>query len=265
MGMEVGAKLGNMNEAWWCPAGHVPGEEWEDGSPLYRILLAERTLPGTMMVNEDGQRFCNESGNYVDLGKTFREFDPHEYDYANLPAYVVFDDSARERYALLTVMPDQDDPEWLVSAETLEELAEKKGIDPEGLREQVDRFNEYAREGADPEYHRGESAHDRRTGDGETDHPNLGPLDEPPFYAIDVHAGSLGTKGGLVTTPQAEVVDLDEDPIPGLYAASNSTAHVMGIGYAGGGGTVGPNVVFGSLAGESAAERVLDRTAAKNR
>lgn len=253
MGMEVGAKLGNMNEAWWCPAGHVPGEEWEDGSPLYRILLAERTLPGTMMVNEDGERFCNESGNYVDLGKTFREFDPHEYEYRNLPAYVIFDQSARDQYAMLTVMPHQDDPQWLTSAETLEGLADAMGIDPDGLRHTVDRFNDHAREGEDPDFRRGESAHDRITGDSAADHPNLGPLDEPPYYAIEVHAGSLGTKGGLVTDTDARVLDVDEDPIPGLYAASNSTAHVMGIGYAGGGGTLGPNVVFGHIAGEEAA------------
>jgi len=258
MGMDVGAKLGNMNEAWWCPAGRVPGEEWEDGSPLYRILLAERTLPGTVMVNEDGERFCNESGNYVDLGKTFREFDPYEYDYANLPAYVIFDNSAREQYAMLTVMPGQDDPEWLTSADTLWELARKKGIDPDGLTAQIERFNDNARDGVDPEYHRGESAHDTMTGDREADHPNLGPVDDPPYYAIDVYAGSIGTKGGLVTTPDGEVVDVDEEPISGLFAASNSTAHVMGIGYAGGGGTIGPNVVFGYLAGISAADNALD-------
>lgn len=262
MGMDVGAKLGNMNEAWWCPAGRVPGEEWDDGSPLYRILLAERTLPGTVMVNEDGERFCNESGNYVDLGKTFREFDPHEYDYANLPAYVVFDSSAREQYALLTVMPHQDDPEWLTSADTLRELAAKKGIDPDGLEAQIEQFNEYASEGVDPEFHRGESAHDTMTGDRDADHPNLGPVDDPPYYAIDVYAGSIGTKGGLVTTPDGAVVDVDEEPIPGLYAASNSTAHVMGIGYAGGGGTIGPNVVFGYLAGIAAADAALDDTVA---
>jgi succinate dehydrogenase/fumarate reductase flavoprotein subunit len=258
MGMEVGAKLGNMNEAWWCPAGRVPGEEWDDGSPLYRILLAERTLPGTVMVNEDGERFCNESGNYVDLGKTFREFDPHEYDYANLPAYVIFDNSAREQYTMLTVSPHQDDPDWLTSADTLRRLAEQKGIDPDGLEAQIEQFNEYARDGVDPEYHRGESAHDTRTGDGEADHPNLGPVDEPPYYAIDVYAGSIGTKGGLVTTPDGQVVDVGEESISGLYAASNSTAHVMGIGYAGGGGTIGPNVVFGYLAGISAADNALE-------
>lgn len=258
MGMEAGAKLGNMNEAWWCPAGHVPGEEWNDGSPLYRILLGERTLPGTIMVNEDGERFCNESGNYVDLGKTFREFDPHEYEYANLPAYVIFDNSAREQYAMLTIMPHHEDPEWLISANTLSALANKKGVDPSGLEEQVKQFNEYARKGVDPDYHRGESAHDQITGDNEANHPNLGPINEPPYYAIDVHAGSLGTKGGLVTTPSGEVINVDEVPISGLYAASNSTAHVMGIGYAGGGGTIGPNVVFGHLAGKSAAENATN-------
>lgn len=56
-----------------------------------------------------------------------------------------------------------------------------------------------------------------------------------------------------MTTVESRVVDHDGDPIPGLYAASNSAAHLMGLGYAGGGATIGPNVVFGAIAGENAA------------
>jgi 3-oxosteroid 1-dehydrogenase len=90
-------------------------------------------------------------------------------------------------------------------------------------------------------------------GDSNADHPTLGPVDEPPFYAFRLLPGSVGTKGGLVTTPGAAVVDVRGDEIPRLYAASNGTAHVMGIGYAGGGATLGPNLVFGYVAGRRAA------------
>ena len=93
-------------------------------------------------------------------------------------------------------------------------------------------------------------------GDPAAPHPNLGPVDRPPFYAYEVYPGVVGTKGGPVTTTRSEVLDLDEDPIPGFYAASNGTAHVMGIGYAGAGGTIGPNVVFGHIAGREAADYI---------
>lgn len=253
MGMDVGAKLGNTNEAWWFPTGRVPGDEWEDGSPLYRMVWGPRTLPGSIMINEAGERFCNEAGNYHDLTKTFHDFDPHEYGYENIPAYAVVDAEYRRNYRILSVSPTDDDPDWLPKADTLEGLAEQLDIDPGAFLETVEQFNEHAREGEDPEFHRGERAYDRFVGDPDAEHPNLGPVDEPPFYAIEIHPGAIGTKGGLVTNPDGRVLGVDESPIDGLYAASNSTAHVMGIGYVGAGATLGPNVVFGYRAGRSAA------------
>jgi succinate dehydrogenase/fumarate reductase flavoprotein subunit len=258
MGVEVGAKLGNMDEAWWFPTARIPGETWPDGSPLYRLTLAERTFPGSIVVNEAGERFCNEAGNYHDLPKAFHAFDPGEYDYTNLPAYAVFDDSYRRRYSVLGVSPADDDPEWLPVADDLRTLAATIGVDPDGLVETVAAFNRYARIGEDPAFGRGRSAHDRQRGDETAAHPTLGPLDDPPYYAVELLPGSVGTKGGLVTDTDAAVLDVRGDRIPGLYAASNCTAHVMGIGYAGGGATLGPNLVFGYVAGARAAARASD-------
>jgi succinate dehydrogenase/fumarate reductase flavoprotein subunit len=251
MGMDVGADLGNMNEAWWFPTGHVPGETWEDGSPLYRMVWG-RTLPGSIMVNREGDRFCNKAGNYHDLGKTFHDFDPEEYGSRNVPAYLVVDDHYRSKYRLLSVGPGDETPDWIVSGETIRHVAEEVGIDPDGLADTVETFNKHARAAKDPEFGRGETAYDRYVGDPDADHPNLAPLDEPPFYAMEVHSGVIGTKGGLVTDPNGTVQDVHGDPIAGLYAASNSTAHVMGMGYAGAGATLGPNVVFGYQAGRNA-------------
>lgn len=251
MGMDVGASLGNTNEAWWFPTGHVPGQTWEDGSPLYSMIWG-RTLPGSIIINEAGERFCNEAGNYHDLTKRFHTFDPQTYDYENIPAYMVVDSTYRENYSLLTVAPGEKAPDWVVVGDTLQELAVELEVNPDGLKETISEFNEHAVEGTDPAFGRGETVYDNFVGDPNTAHPNLAPLDEPPFYAIEVHSGIIGTKGGLVTDPNGAVLGVTGEPITGLYAASNSTAHVMGMGYAGAGATLGPNVVFGYQAGKHA-------------
>jgi succinate dehydrogenase/fumarate reductase flavoprotein subunit len=258
MGMEVGAKLGNTAQAWWFPTTHAPGEAWEDGSPLYRLPVAERTLPGSIMVNERGERFVNEAASYDDIGKALHNVQTGTSNYPNLPAYIVFDNSYRQRYPITVwrVGPEDPDPEWAIRSGTLEGLAEEIDVDTEGLRETVQAFNEHARNHEDPAFGRGESEYDRTFGDERADHPNLGPVDEPPYYAIRVYPGALGTKGGLCTTEEAQVLRVNGDPIEGLYAASNGTAHVMGIGYIGGGVTIGPNVTFGYVAGRSAADEV---------
>lgn len=269
IGMDAGAKIGNMNEAWWFPASRAHGQYWEDGSPLYKMNWG-RTLPGSVFVNGEGERFCNEAGNYHDLTKTFHDFDPERYEPRNVPAYMVVDQRYRDRYQLLAGESDEtvgwrdqrlgggdeslneQTPDELAAGETLRELADVLGVDPDGLEATVERFNEHAREGEDPDFGRGQTTYDNFVGDPDTDHPNLGPLDQPPFYAIEVYSGIIGTKGGLVTRPDGAVLDVHEAPIPGLFAASNSTAHVMGMGYAGAGATLGPNVVFGYQAGRHA-------------
>ena len=86
-----------------------------------------------------------------------------------------------------------------------------------------------------------------------TSEPPLGPLDTPPFYAVRVHSGALGTKGGPRTDGDGRVLDVDGHPIAGLYAAGNVMGSVMGMTYGGAGGTLGPAMVFGYLAGRHAA------------
>jgi succinate dehydrogenase/fumarate reductase flavoprotein subunit len=257
LGMDVGAKLGNLTDAWWYPTAHV-GQHWPDGSPVYRMVWTERAYPGAIMINGRGERFVNESANYHDLARTFHHFDPQAYDYRNLPAYTVFDHDFREQYALfLSLTPDDPDPDWLTVADSLDGLAAAIDVPADRLGDTVDRFNRHARRGEDPDFQRGESAHDRHIGDPDTTDPSLAPLDTPPYYAFEVEPGAIGTKGGLVTTPQGAVVDTTDTPITGLYATSNATSHVMGIGYAGAGATLGPNITFAYLAGQHAATQAL--------
>jgi len=248
MAMDAGADLANLNEAWWCPSIRIEGEEFE-GKPAYRLTRGERSLPGTIMVNRAGKRFVNEAANYNDACKAFHFFDAVEYGYANLPAWIIFDAKYRARYSLMTVMPGDPDPEWLPKAGSLRELAEQVGIDPEGLERTVERFNRYAAEGKDPDFHRGESVYNWYYGDPEHEpNPCLGTIDTPPYYALRVYPGVLGTKGGPVTNAHAQVLDVNGDPIEGLYAAGNAAASMMGPGYPGAGGTLGPALTFGYLA-----------------
>ncbi len=252
MAMEAGAALGNMIEAWWYPAAAIPGEEY-DGRQLARFVGTERTAPHSMMVNRRGERFVDEAANYNDMQKAFYFFDANEFAYRNIPCWVVFDAQYRRRYAVLSCRPGEPDPEWLHVGATLAELAAVAGIDPEGLARTAARFNEFVGKGRDEDFGRGDSAYDRFHGDPSAAHPNLGTVEEGPFYALPVHTGAVGTKGGPIVNEHAQVLDVHDAPIPGLYAAGNVMANPAGPAYFGGGCSIGTGMVWGFLAGEHAA------------
>jgi hypothetical protein len=255
MAMEIGADLGNMTEAWWFPVVADPAESY-DGRPLARLCFAERIAPHTMLVNRRGRRFVNESANYNDMSKAFHTFDPNDYGLANLPCWAVLDGQHRERYALGTSLPGTPDPGWVTRAATPAELAVKVGIDPEGLVAELARFNEFARAGKDPDFGRGESAYDRYLGDRDAPHPNLGTIEKPPFYAVPIHLGALGTKGGPRIDVRGRVLDVRERPIPGLYGAGNVVAGLSGPGYYGAGTTLAIAVTEGFVCGEAIADQL---------
>src|SRR6185312_7775971 len=126
----------------------VPGEEY-DGRPLSRGDFAIRSLPHSIIVNRRGQRFVNEAHNYNDMMKPFFAFEPVSYERPNLPAYLVVDQSFRDKYMLMTLLPGMKTPAFIPQADTLGELARKLGVDAEGLAATVQRFNGFAREGVD--------------------------------------------------------------------------------------------------------------------
>ncbi len=255
MAMSVGADLANMTEAWWCPSLVIPGEEY-DGRPLNRGDFATRSLPHTMIVNRRGVRFVNEAQNYNDLMKPFFSFDPGAYERSNLPAWIILDQQYLDKYALMTHMPGRPAPDWLVSAPTLEALAAKIEVDGAGLRATAARFNELADAGVDSDFRRGESLYDHFYGDPDNKpNPNLGRIEKAPFYAMQVHPGAIGTKGGAKVNPNAQVLDVDGTAIAGLYAAGNVMAGVTGSGYPGAGATIGAGMTFGFLAGRDAAKQ----------
>jgi len=150
-------------------------------------------------------------------------------------------------------MPTDPDPEWLPKADSLRSLAQQVGIDPDGLEAAVQRFNEFARKGKDEDFGRGESAYERWMGDPNAPHPNLGTIEQPPFYALPIHVAAAGTKGGPRTNSRGQVLDVRGQVIPGLYAAGNTMAGISGPGYYGGGGTIGLGMTWGYICGIDAA------------
>jgi 3-oxosteroid 1-dehydrogenase len=137
----------------------------------------------------------------------------------------------------------------LTRAESLDALAAALDIDAAGLKATVERFNRHAREGRDPDYGRGDSEHDRYYADPKVQpNPCLGPLDTAPYYALRCEAGDLDTKGGLLCDEHGRVLTESGNAIPGLYAAGNTSAAVMGDTYPGAGATIGSAMTFAYLA-----------------
>jgi len=253
MVMRIGAGLANMREAWWVPTIDVPVG---DRMAAWQVN-GERTRPHCIMVNKRGLRFTNEAANYNAVGAAFHVIDVSSFDYVNHPAWMVFDRHYLTRYGLAGFRGDGPTPEWIKEAPSIAELAAAIDVPAPALEGTVARWNELSARGEDADFSRGRSAHDRWWGDpslGDGPQATLGPLDTAPFYAVQVYSGVLGTKGGPRTDGNGQVLDVDGRLIAGLYAAGNAMGSVMGMTYGGAGGTLGPALVFGYLAGRHAAE-----------
>ena len=262
MAMRAGASLGNMREAWWLPTADVVDTH---GVPMVWMVSSERARPHCIMVNRSGRRFANEAANYNAFGAAFHQIDVTDFDYVNLPSWMIFDHHYLTKYGIAGYKGQGPTPSWLTTAPSFDALAGLLGMAGDALAATVQRFNTFAARGEDPDFGRGRSAHDTWWGDpaltGQVT-ATLGPLDTPPFYGLQVRSGALGTKGGPRTDVNAQVLDVDGEPIPGLYAAGNVMASVMGMTYGGGGGTLGPAMVFGYLGGRHAALSLAATTTA---
>ncbi|HET7203536.1 MAG TPA: FAD-binding protein [Steroidobacteraceae bacterium] len=255
MAMGAGARLANMSNAWWMMSTLQAIERTRDAQPNYLLCQAERTLPGSILVNRSARRFVNEAVNYNALGPVLHNFDANSHDYPNMPYWLVFDGRFKNKYPVFTSPPKDAAPSWAARADSIEALAERIGLDGRALRDTVDRFNADVRKGHDDEFQRGDTTFDNFWGDQSFEPPfcTLGVIDQPPFYAIKMEAGVLGTAGGPKTNANGQVVDWSDQPIEGLYAAGNTMAQVTAMGYGGAGGTLGPGMTFGFIAGRHAA------------
>ena len=249
--LKLGADTHQMDTGWWSTVMKVPNQEkgW--------LSMVDKSMPGNYTVNKNGERFSNESQNYVsfvdDMFKQYAEGNPCA------PCYMIFDSNFRKNRPcgpLLqgTMQPDSSVPkEWwtpsfLSKADTLEKLAEIVGIDPRGLLKTQAKVNKFSKTGKDLDLKRGDSVYDRYYGDPSvTPNPCLASLDKGPFYCMVLYPGEMGTAGGLVIDVNARVLKADGVAIPGLYACGNCTSALLPK-YPGPGSTLGPAMTFGYLA-----------------
>ena len=251
-GMEVGADVALMEDAWWGPTIPLPRGPW--------FALAERNLPGSIIVNSAGKRFMNEALPYVEA--VHEIYKGEETGVAHVPAWMIIDQRYRNRYLFAGLSPRQAFPgRWykfgtIKKASSLDDLAAEIDVPAEGLRETIERFNGFAATGVDEDFHRGESNYDKYYSDPTVKpNPSLHSIDQGPFYAVKIVPGDLGTKGGLVTDADGRVLRDDGTAITGLYAAGNTAANLAGAVYPAPGVPLGTAMVFASLAVRHAAGR----------
>jgi 3-oxosteroid 1-dehydrogenase len=208
----------------------VPGEEDEEGYPLWRTALSALGQPHTLVVNRTGKRFGNEAF-YRSFYYKIDQIEGSNQSHPNFPCWVIMDSQAREKYPFVSITPDQEWPAGFgVIGDSLEELAGKIGVDAAGLAETVARFNTFAEAGEDPDFGRGSHPWSEwMCGDPfHKPNANLGTLLKAPFYAVELKrmGGTAIPSNGLLTDHHSRVIGWDDKPIGGLYAAGNSVARM---------------------------------------
>jgi 3-oxosteroid 1-dehydrogenase len=240
MAEAVGAELAHMDQANIAPATFTQYEGRRHAQPLY-----ESYVPHCILVNREGKRFVNEGS--PALGAAIDERGPDGKP-KHTPVWRIFDARYSNR---LSAMYAAKDPGFVRTADTIEALAGKIGLDPKTLRATVDRFNGWKAEGIDRDFHRGETAWERYY----TRDRALETVEQPPFHAAPFLYVSLGTKGGPRTDRHCRVLRKDGSVIGGLYCAGIAMAHPIGTKAVGAGTTIGPCLTFGYIAGRAIARR----------
>jgi 3-oxosteroid 1-dehydrogenase len=244
MATEVGARLANLDSYWGTPVMFDP-DITRDGQLVPQFEWG-RGAPASIVVNRKGLRFANEALPYNDFPKAFGQYDPQAVEFPNAgPGFLIFDQTVRDAQRILSMFPGQPDPAWVVRADSVGELAERVGVDRDTLEATIARYNENARLGEDPDFHR----HER----GLMAPGQVAPIELPPYYAVEIFPGALGTNGGPQIDRNGQVRKLGGGVVGGLYAAGNTAANAFGWAYPSGGGTIGNGMVFGFLAGRHAA------------
>jgi 3-oxosteroid 1-dehydrogenase len=262
-GMKIGAATEHTESGWWIPTMHMPMPFASNFEEIHQAVF-DVGRPHSVCVNRNGVRFVDEACGYDEFGNAMVA--DQLKTGANTPCWLVFDAVFRRKFTaggfLPTILlPDSRiPPDWwdhyIFKAGTLEALAARIHVPVDALEKTVANMNQYARTGVDPEFGRGGNAYDQMFGDANVKpNPCIGPIATPPYYAVAINCGDLGTKGGLKADARARVLDGSGRPIANLYAAGNNSGSPFGNCYAGAGGTIGPAMAFGYVAASDIAEQ----------
>jgi succinate dehydrogenase/fumarate reductase flavoprotein subunit len=220
--------------------------------------------PNEIVVDNQGHRYASERritkdpSRYI-FYKEALKFDTATLSYPRIPSWMVFDSVMMRRGPIVSVGAaayngidwGEDNMNalrngWILQGETLDELAQRirehsdnRGkMDAATLHATVEKWNGCCAAREDPDFER--------------EPATMGPVSEPPFYAIPLYPGGPNTKGGLRADAQRRVVDWDDRPIPRLYAVGEICS-VFQFVYQGG-GNLAEGIAFGRIAGRNAAE-----------
>ena len=254
MAMAIGASLTNMQCNWGAPYLLIDPENNQYAVDFSSV----RNKPGSIIVNQFGERFADEASSYATFNRAFDAYDISRFRYRNIPAFLICDADFAENYPMAGFKSKPGDiPAGAVKADSLDELAQALGIDVAGLAATVAAFNEAAATGVDEDWLRGTSSpFSANGGDKKREdlaNASMGVIGKAPFYGIAMYPGSIGTNGGIETNGDAQALDREGNPIGGLYAVGNASSSIFGGAYTGPGATIGSGMVMAYLAGKHAA------------
>ena len=250
MAWEAGAGKGRMDMevAYNCPS--------ELPTDTVKLVHNQPNL----LVNLQGERFVNEEIMQNSTYTANALFLQKEYC-----GFSIIDDSIKKYYGKngvgtynlvhqftsiddydeqIKLANDKKDP-YIFSASSLEELAEKTGIDRDNLLKTVDEYNKYC---------------ETRDGLFNKDYRYMLPIKGPNYYAVKLYAGGYGSLGGIPINYKTEVLTEMQEVIPGLYAAGTDACSIYGDSYVFilPGNTMGFALNSGRIAGENAVEYLVE-------
>ncbi len=275
MAMAVGADLWHMN---WSSQHYGMAYKNFPVAFNFATSSGPLGRSSYMIVDQYGRRFFDESYNGHSSYTYFIFFDALKGVYPRIPSYVVFDELVRTMRAPLSVSRGQaggltfaapakynyfwsDDQSkeiekgWVMKADTIDGLVQairkRQGpndvveyssnvkMDPAVLASSVATFNQYAKQGSDPEFGRKAAA--------------LALIEKPPFYATEIWPVGPNTQGGPKFDANGRVLDVFGKPIPRLYKCGE-LGSIYGQRYPAGGGNIAELLAFGRIAGRNAAK-----------
>jgi 3-oxosteroid 1-dehydrogenase len=282
LAQEAGVMMGNLGYAWRTQV--VLGEALGNRG----VGLGAFVLPGDSMilVNKYGKRIVNEKRDYNDRTQSHFHYDAAHEEYTNHLQFMLFDERSLDAFGGAFPFPvKKAEQPHLIEGATWDQLFGKINaqlakwsgqtggvkLAPEfaaNAKASIAKFGEYARAGVDPEFNRGKYLYDRewhllfstrRAGTKFPVNPYPNPVMHPfadtgPYYCVILGPGTLDTAGGPQINAKAQVLGANGTPIEGLYAAGNCISAPTGQAYLGAGGTIGPAVTFGYIAGMNAAK-----------